>query len=215
MQDFLPRLKDHLLAWVRGLAYNGDEYDFSNEDRHCILILDNKFFEHVYLRINYTTYDLRREQDSISSRSHPDIMLLSQEDEHSHPYWYAHVCLIFHVMVQHCNDAASPYSKPNRMDILFVHWFRCDSNSKTGWDAKQLPWLQFFDEENLADTFGFVDPESVIHGVHLIPAFGLGVTEELLGPSFVRQESETIEPHNDWCFYYVNMWVKFYMCYIC
>ena len=123
MQDFLPRLKDHLLAWVRGLAYNGDEYDFSNEDRHCVLILDNKFFEHVYLRINYTTYDLRREQDSISSRSHPDIMLLSQEDEHSHPYWYAHVCLIFHVMVQYCNDAASPYSKPNQMDVLFVHWF--------------------------------------------------------------------------------------------
>ncbi|KAI9570935.1 hypothetical protein HD554DRAFT_2017729, partial [Boletus coccyginus] len=52
-----------------------------------------------------------------------------------------------------------------------------------------------------ADTFGFVDPDSVIHRIHLIPAFRSGVTEELLGPSF------TIEPHNDWCFYYINIFV--------
>ena len=100
MQDFLPRLKDHLLARVQGLAYNGDEYNFSDEDRCCVLILDNKFFEHVYLRINYTTYDLRCEQDSISACSHPDIMLLSQEDKCSHPYWYARICLIFLLGIQ-------------------------------------------------------------------------------------------------------------------
>jgi hypothetical protein len=86
-----------------------------------------------------------------------------------------------------------------------VRWFRRDSNFSSGWDAKRLPRLQFFDEENLADAFGFVDPDSVIGGVHLIPAFGLGLTDELLGPSFVRQESETNESNKDWYYYYVNM----------
>ena len=180
-----------------------------------MLIVNNKMFEHAYVRINYTTYDLRREQDSIGPHSHPDIMLLSQEDERSHPYWYARVCLIFHIMVQHCKDTSSPYSNPKRMDVLFVRWFRRDSNFNSGWDAKRLPRLQFFDQDNLADAFGFVDPDSVIRGVHLIPAFGLDRTEELLGPSFVRRERETTEINdsNDWCFYYVNMYVRVYMCY--
>jgi hypothetical protein len=205
VQDFLPRLKDHLLGRLRGLVYDSDEYDFSDEDRRCVIILNNKIYEHAYLRINYTTYDLRRDQDSIGPRSHPDVMLLSQEDECLHPYWYARVCLVFHTMVQHRNDIASPYSKPERIDVLFVRWFRRDSNFSSGWDAKRLPRLQFFDEENLADAFGFVDPDSVIRGVHLIPAFGLGLTDELLGPSFVRQESETNESNKDWYYYYVNM----------
>ena len=91
------------------------------------------------------------------------------------------------------------------MDVLFVRWFRRDSDFKTGWDAKRLPWLQFFNEENLADAFGFVDPESVIRRIHLIPAFRLGVTEKFLGPSFVQQVLEMSEPHNDWFFYYINM----------
>ena len=103
--------------------YNGDKYDFSDKDHCCVLILDNNIYEHTYLRINYTTYDLWWDQDSINPRSHPNVMLLSQEDERSHPYWYAHVCLVFHAMVQHCNNIASPYSKPEWMDILFVHWF--------------------------------------------------------------------------------------------
>ena len=205
MQDFLPRLKDHILGHLQGLVYNGDESNFSDEDRHCVIILNNKIYEHAYLRINYTTYDLRWDQDSINPHSHSNIMLLSQEDECLHPYWYTRVCLVFHTMVQHRNNIASLYSKPEWVDVLFVRWFQHDSNFSSGWDAKQLPRLQFFDEENLANAFSFVDPDSVIRRVHLIPAFGLGLTDELLGPSFVRQESETNESNKDWCYYYVNM----------
>ena len=136
VQDFIPRLKDHLLTRVQGLAYNGDEYDFSDMDRRCVIIANNRIFEHAYLQINYTTYNLCHDQDSISALSHPNIMLLSQEDEQLHPYWYAHVCLIFHLFVQHCKDTASPFSKPERMDVLFVQWFQCDLNFNSGWDAK-------------------------------------------------------------------------------
>ncbi|KAI0263908.1 hypothetical protein BC834DRAFT_970987 [Gloeopeniophorella convolvens] len=43
------------------------------------------------LRINYTTYDMRRAQDTINPRTHADIMVLVHEDdaEDLHPYWYA------------------------------------------------------------------------------------------------------------------------------
>jgi len=34
--------------------------------------------------------------------------------------------------------------------------------------------------------FGFLDPDQVICGVHLIPAFAHGRTDHYMGPSFVR-----------------------------
>ncbi|KIJ57919.1 hypothetical protein HYDPIDRAFT_141904 [Hydnomerulius pinastri MD-312] len=205
IENFIPRLKDHLLARLRGLAYNGDEYDFSDEDRDCILLRDNKIFEHSLLRVNYTTYDLRREQDTINPLTRADIMLLSQEDERTHPYWYARVVRIFHVMVEHRHDRRSPYSQPTRMDVLFVRWFQRDSNLSSGWDAKRLHRLQFFNQDHIADAFGFVDPDSVIRGVHLIPAFAFGPTDEYLGPSFVRQDPESHGWHLDWRYFYINM----------
>ena len=103
VQDFLPCLKDHLLGRLRGLIYNGNKYDFNDEDRHCVIILNNKIYKHtylqahiststhiykhVYLRLNYTMYDLWQDQDSINAHSHPNIMLLSEEDKRLHPYW--------------------------------------------------------------------------------------------------------------------------------
>jgi len=210
-QNFIPRLKDHLLARLRGLAYNGDEYDFSDEDRSCIVINNNQFFEHSFLRVNYTTYDLRREQDSVNPKTRADIMLLSQEDERFHPYWYARVCLIFHVMVEHRADNLSPFLKAKRMDVLFVRWFRWDTNFDSGWDAKRLPHIQFFDQaEHLDEAFGFVDPDLVVRGVHLIPAFTAGTTDELLNKSFVRHGEPLAEGWDsdlDWNYMYINMYV--------
>ena len=55
--------------------------------------------------MNYTTYDLWREQDSVTLRTHPDVMVLSQEtDEQRHPYWYARVLHIFQVNVRNYGD---------------------------------------------------------------------------------------------------------------
>jgi len=89
-------------------------------------------------------------------------MVLSQEDERTHPYWYARMVKIFHVMVEHREDCFSPFTKPVRMDVLFVQWFQLDSNFNAGWDAKQLYRVQFFEKDHLADAFGFIDPNLVI-----------------------------------------------------
>ena len=70
---------------------------------------------------------------------------------------------------------------------------------------KRLPWLEFFDEESLPEAFGFLDPCSVMRGVHLIPAFAYGATKDLLHPSFVQPESDGIEWDTDWRYFYMNM----------
>ncbi|KIK80589.1 hypothetical protein PAXRUDRAFT_158265 [Paxillus rubicundulus Ve08.2h10] len=48
-------------------------------------------FFHSMLQANYTTYNLQREQDTINPLTQANIIVLSHEDECSHPYWYAHV----------------------------------------------------------------------------------------------------------------------------
>jgi len=55
--------------------------------------------------------------------------------------------------------------------------------------------------------FGFLDPDQVIRGVHLIPAFAHGRTDHYMGPSFIHREEDG---DTDWRYFYVNMYVFFY-----
>ncbi|KAG1855212.1 hypothetical protein DFJ58DRAFT_660000 [Suillus subalutaceus] len=128
-------------------------------------------------------------------------MVLAQEDERTHPYWYARVIRIFHVNVEYRENEESHYSRPRHMDVLFVRWFQRDG-SPTAFTAKCLQQLELFDQDSLGEAFGFLDPDSVIRGVHIIPAFAYSHTDTLLGPSFVRKEEEL---DTDWRYYYVNI----------
>ncbi|KAN0087907.1 hypothetical protein V8E55_006528 [Tylopilus felleus] len=122
-------------------------------------------------------------------------MVLSHEDEHVHPYWYAHVVEVFHVMVQSHNNPYSLFSAPSQMNVLLVRWFCHNINYLSGWQEKRLHQLQFFDQANPSDVFGFIDPDSVVRGAHFIPTFAYGHTNNLLAH------------HIDWKYYYVNMFV--------
>ena len=75
------------------------------------------------------TYDMRQDQDSINPCTHPDIMMLSSEDEGlpdgtaPHPYLYVWVIGIYHAEVQHESPHA-PTSMPqvreeNKWWVLF------------------------------------------------------------------------------------------------
>ena len=132
-------------------------------------------------------------------------MVLSHDDDRTHPYWYARLIRIFHVNVEYRNHPGSRYSKPTRADVLFVRWFRRDGDFQLGFRAKRLPRIEFFDKESISDAFRFLDPDSVIRGVHLIPGFAYGSTQELLDPSFVRPEIDGTQWQWDWRYYHVNM----------
>ena len=203
LQDFIPRLKDHLLVRLRGMDYSGDEHSFSDEDRSQVIIANNQLHEHSILQINYTTYDLRREQDSVNSRTHADIMLLSHEDDDDrHPYWYARVIKIFHVDVCYFGGSTGAVI-PTRMDVLFVRWFGRDIDFKAGWSAKRLHRIGFF-QRNDPDSFGFIDPDRAVRGVHLIPGYAHGCTNTRLDRSFVRPPEDD---DKDFLYFYVNQYV--------
>jgi hypothetical protein len=144
---------------------------------------------------------MRRSQDSINPRTHPDIMTLSHEDDgeasESHPYWYGRVIGIFHTEVRHVGPL-SLSSDPKRMDFLWVRWFDRDLSHHAGWEARRLHRVGFVEGRG---AFGFLDPADVIRGVHMIPAFAYGTTSEFLGPSLARQRSENDE---DWVYYYIS-----------
>ena len=59
---------------MRGLEYKGDEYNFSPEEISDVIIEDDLRYKHKTVRINYTTYDLRREEETINAKNHADIM---------------------------------------------------------------------------------------------------------------------------------------------
>ena len=163
-------------------------------------LVNDRLYRHKVLRVNYTTYNVRRDQDSLNPRTHGDIMLLSgdHDDSDTHPYWYARIIGIFHAMVLQ-TGSKSKSREPTKMEFLFVRWFGLDNDKKGGWKNKKLHQIGFVKGD---EGFGFVDPADVIRGVHLIPWFSQGCTKDLLGPSFVRSALDNDE---DWVRYYVNM----------
>jgi hypothetical protein len=207
MQDFIPRLKNYFLSRLLGRQYDGDELEFTANDRRSVIIENNEIYRHKVLRVNYTTYDLRRGQDSLNPRvaGHSDFMVLSPETEESnedpHPYWYGRILGIFHATVRHVGPL-SRSSEPQCMEFLFVRWFGRDMTPRSGWKAKRLLRLGFVPGNN-GMAFGFVDPSQVIRAVHLIPAFAWGLTTKYLPTSRIARPFS--EPTEDWQLYYVGM----------
>ena len=165
--------------------------------RNKISFVQNRIYRHKVLRINYTTYDLRRAQDALNPRTHADIMVLAHEDdaEHPHPYWYAHIIGIFHLNVRY-------EGRLRRMDVLWVRWLARSLDTTSIWAAKRLPRVGFYESSD-PSAFGFLDPELIIRGVHLIPAFTYGKTSQLLLQHSIAHRAS--DKDKDWEWFYVNM----------
>lgn len=156
-------------------------------------------FRHKVLRVNYTTYDVRRGQDSMNPRTQADIMTLPQDDDAAHPFEYARIIGIFHLEVVHNVPGAS--TTPVSMEVLWVRRFRHDPCHAAGFKKKRLHRVAFIPATDPA-AFGFINPDEVIRGAHLIPAFNYGGTEDLLqGESIARGVGE----RDDYMYFYVNM----------
>lgn len=202
----MPDLHDHLLARLLGLKFDGDENTFTDEDRATVIIKDNKMYSHCALRINYTTYDVRRAQDVVNPKtSRRDIMLLAHDNQmqkDSHPYWYARVLGIFHAWVIHYG----PQSKdpnPRKMEFLWIRWLGHEPGYRSGWKALRLDRVGFVGDQQDSPNFGFLDPANVMRAAHLILAFSYGRTSLFLGPSLIRDHFEE-EKDDDWDSFYVN-----------
>ena len=63
---FVQTLKDHLLSRLLGLDYDGNERTFTSDERNDVRLINfDAIIESKILRINYTTYDIRRDHDTI------------------------------------------------------------------------------------------------------------------------------------------------------
>ena len=170
-------LKEHLLRCLRH-KYHDTNTSITAHDRNMVSFVNNRIFKHKVICINYTTYDLRRAQDSLNSRTHADFMTLSYDDNSCQlargrlPYRFGRILGIFHAMVLY-SGPGSQSLEPQLMEFLFVRWFGHDVHSHGSWKARRLHRIGFVDGDDDA-AFGFLDPQEVIRGVHLIPAFHYG-----------------------------------------
>jgi hypothetical protein len=160
------------------------------------MVFNNIIYVHKALRINFTTYDNRRDQDTINPRTHSDVMMLSSLS--NHPYCYACVLGIYHASIQ-LNSARSRNCELHQAEFLWVRWYDVDEKAHTGFKAKRQFQLKF---RTGSRAFGFVNPANVLRATHLIPNFSQGTTTRFLGPSIARCPSEKDEDNYR---YYVNM----------
>lgn len=105
------------------------------------------------LQVHYTTYDLRREYDTINPRTHSDIMVLSGETNPQHPYWYARVLGIYHMDVWFKIEGSM---KMRQVEVLYVRWLAPLIGHRSGMSVTRLPKVAFVEESD-RDAFGFLD----------------------------------------------------------
>lgn len=140
-------------------------------------------YAHKVLRVNYTTYDMRREQDSINPESHPDIMMVAPEGE-SHPYLYARVIGIFHINACRITESVNSVASPKRIPFLWIRWLDIDSTAPGGFKTRRLHRLKWCAGD---DAFGFIHPGVVLRACMLGPAEAYGKSDATLpGPSIAR-----------------------------
>ena len=89
------------------------------------------------------------------------------------------------------------------MQFLWVWWLGAEPGYRSGSRVAHLPKVGFVEATD-EDTFGFLDPDLIIQGSHLIPDFNSGRTCDLLvynGPAVAQSPDE----EDDWMNYYVKM----------
>ncbi|THU91087.1 hypothetical protein K435DRAFT_820957 [Dendrothele bispora CBS 962.96] len=174
IKDFYSKLKEHFYIRLFGKTTTDA---IAIEEWGSINLQHDRIYSHKVFRVNYTTYDMRRSQDSINPRTSADIMVRSSDPDT--PYCYACV----------------------HMDVLWVCWFNVDCGN-LNLKSKELPMVNFIDASEEC-AFGFIDPNDVIRAAHLIPVFHLGKTREYMGRSKLgRKESDKDE---DWTKYYIGV----------
>ena len=152
--------------------------------------------------VNYTTYDVRRDCDTINTGTHRYVMLRSPEiSTNAHPYWYAQILGIYHARVSTTHPAIPKHSAQH-MEFLWVRWLGIEPGHRSGSKVARLPKVGFVEDTD-DDAFGFLDPDLIIRGSHLIPDFNSGRTSELMSYDGITA-ARSPDEKDDWTNLYVN-----------
>ncbi|KAG8728066.1 hypothetical protein FRC10_005364, partial [Ceratobasidium sp. 414] len=200
LKEFTPRLKAHLLARILGNRYE-DELARTTSELARIHFQHDRIYAHQTLKIHYTTYDVRRAQDTINPNTSKRFVLvpsdrLGRTEMGAQRFWYARVLGVYHANVSYAG------SRPKRMDFLWVRWLALMTDVPGGWDTCRLDQVGYFPDSEEYHAFEFVDPIDVIRAVHLIPWFVGGQTAEYL--ESVDSPAADTQSVGDWKNYYVG-----------
>ncbi|KAJ7185362.1 hypothetical protein C8R46DRAFT_377085 [Mycena filopes] len=179
--DFIPKLKDHLLGRLLGRDFDGDTHEeFTPDDRNTVRIVGNKIYATKIMRVNYTTYDVRRDQDVLNPNAQSFVMMRTAEKQAgAHPYWYAQVLGVFNATVFHYPSGDAGPGPSTIIEFLWVRWLGDEPGYRPSIKKARLPKVGFVAEGD-PYAFGFLDPAHVVRASHLIPQFSGGRTNDLL-----------------------------------
>lgn len=162
------------------------------------------------MRINYTTYDVRRDQDIIHvGTPQSNVMLLNEASTNPsspfyasiHPYLYAKVLGIYHANVSYTGKLPDGTQNltAHRVDLVWVQWYDIlESGKEFTLDRLSLRPV------TKDDALGFLDPSDIIRSVHLIPQYSLGPPTT----TSRAQQSKHVSAEDVWDAFYVNRWVS-------
>ena len=206
-KGFVYRLKAHLLHHLPGKERFLHGREPTSHEVSSVRIQGDTLFAHKVMRINFTTYDMRRDQDSINPDNHADVMMLAPANS-EHPFLYARVIGIFHVKAYTATLETTSIS-PQLVHVVWLRWFDLDTTAPGGFQTRRLHRLKWADVNDGA--FGFVSPNDILRGCHLIPRalpHGSGRSDTALpGVSTVRRERDG-GVLDDWDHHYVGMYVN-------
>jgi len=196
-QDFFWQLKRHLSRLLKQKTEptNQEMLDLAIEG-------NNQIYQHRTLRVNYTSYNLQRHSDLINIRTRPDLMVLSEEEDHIHPYQYGRLIDIFTVPIHYKGSKPIVGARRQKLRVLWVRWYERDTHYEDGFSTLRLPRLSFVDTSD-PGAHGFIDPTAVLRAAHLIPAFH----HDLMDPQPLPDCHATRFLADDWNYYYANMYV--------
>lgn len=147
--------------------------EYSDQERSKVIIVNNALHIHRVLRLNYTTYDVRRDQDVINPRTRSDVILLPPDAAgEEHPYQYGRIDAIFHVIVEHVGRD-SQTSRQQILDVCWVKRYAVDTVVKGGFKEKRMHRVGPTGDD---DRWGyvFIDPKHIVCAAHLVPVFAEG-----------------------------------------
>ncbi|RDB15375.1 hypothetical protein Hypma_004647 [Hypsizygus marmoreus] len=145
--------------------------EFTREEQARVLFIGNRMYMHKVLCINFTTYDVRRGQDSMNPRNHADVMILARDEDSSHPFDYARIVGVFHADIVLAGPDAC--RTPTSLEFLFVRGSALipPITLVSRGSLHRVEFLPVADK----GAFGFLNPDEVIRGAHLSPPSALAV----------------------------------------
>ncbi|KAG9077844.1 hypothetical protein FRC06_008672 [Ceratobasidium sp. 370] len=197
---FIPQLKRHALLRLLG---SRDHPDYHDRELDNLYIHKDQMYSHKTLRLNYTAYDVVRQQDVLNPNTAMRFIVLPTERENptDHPFLYAKILGIYHAKFVYKG------APPCRMDFIHVRWLYYDYSQPGGLATCRLDRLTYKTcrtNQDVLDSFDFVDPADVIRASHLIPDFDSKVSSDLLNGLSVALDDTR---DSDWNYYYVNQFV--------